>query len=790
MNTTARTNHKQSEVINIREILKAYTKYWYYFLISVILSLSVAFISIKRTPTQYNVQASILLRKDASKGEDISKQAILQAVGLAPVLKDVEDEIQILRSKNMIREVVRSLELQTSYYRKDKWQYTELYKDSPIKLILPSTDFNDKFPASIEFYVSQNDKGYKVKVKIGKENRKFFLEDLQTAIEMPEGIFRIEASKSLDKGVSYKIVSYPTEIAVELYKGSISVSLNDKKSNAITIKQQSACTPKAIDILNKLIDTYNSIAVKDQASTSSKGKAFIEDRLSFIEKELSDIEQRVENYKRQNKMTNISRQGDIIFSLLTQYQTERTRLKTDLQIINHLEIFINDKEKRFTSISLKNSPEEPLLPSIGPNHRLQLSIDKYNETLLERIRLLRITNEQNPVVLQLEDDLALMRENILSSIRSAKEEINISLRENELKTKELESNIKGMPTQEREFIEISRQQKIKEELFVFLLQKQEETALALASSIPPAKVFDSANASLMPVSPKKGMIFMIALIVGLLLPAGAISILNIINNKIRSSKELTRALPLPFLGSIPVIKDPQGAFLIKEGVNSPETEAFKTIRANLHFLMGNKQAPVILITSCISGEGKSFVATNLAVSLALTKKKVVLIEFDLRAPGICERLGIVRNNGLSLFLSDSSKNVSEMLKPSRLSPFLSVIPADPIPPNPAELLLSDRVEELIGELKKEFNYIIIDTPPCAVVSDAQLLNRIADNSLVVFRENYTPQEFISFINETNEANRLNNISLVLNASKTDELSFAYGSYFNKKKKVWSLPRLS
>ena len=335
-------------------------------------------------------------------------------------------------------------------------------------------------------------------------------------------------------------------------------------------------------MLNKLIDTYNSVAIKDQILISSNGKAFIDERLSFIEKELSDIEQRVEQYKRQNKMTNIGRQGDIIFSLVTDYEAERTRLKTNLRIINYIEAFI--KNKKFTSISLDSIAGEPLLPNIGQDYRIQLSIEKYNKTLLERIRLLRSTNERNPVILQLEDDLALMRENILSSIRSVKEEINISLKENDLKTKELESDIKGMPTQEREFIEISRQQKIKEELFVFLLQKQEETALALASSIPPAKIFDSATASLIPVSPKKGIIFMIAFIVGLLLPTGVISILNITNNKIRNSKELTRALSLPFLGSIPVIKD-QGAFLIKEGINSPETEAFKTIRAN-HYEIG------------------------------------------------------------------------------------------------------------------------------------------------------------------------------------------------------------
>ncbi len=786
----------QTEVIDIKELIRKYIKNWHWFFVSIFFCVIIAFLFIKRSPLEYEVTTSILLRQDASKGIAASEQAILQAMGLSSTSKEVEDEIQIIQSKTLIREVIKSLDIQTEYYSKNRWKYDELYTNTPIKLIPPSSIFNDTLRSRIEFYISKNKKGYNVKVKALKETYKFFIEDITTPINTEFGIIRFEQIKPLKESIRYKIITYPTESLVEGYRSAITVVSVNKKSNAISISHISACVPKSKNILNKMVDTYNLDAIRDKNLITMNAKSFIDERLEFIVKDLSDIEQDVERYKKQNKMADIDVQAELLLKNMSEYEKERLSLETQLSVMSFIENSVKDKNKQFDfiapNLTLETSPaiekrninnDETPIPSSGENNALQKLIQEYNTTLIKRTKLLSATNSQNPVIIQIEQELSIIRENILSSIASSKEGMIISLKEIGLKDSQFEKMLRSVPTQEREFIEIKRQQKIKEELFVFLLKKQEEAALTLASAAPSAKTIDAANTSTTPISPRKNIILLMGLILGAAIPMIIIYLIDFFNNKINNKNELLKVVKAPYLGNIAQISNTTDQIVVKEGVISPVVEMFKLVRANLRFMIGSKESPVILITSSFSGEGKSFVALNLAMSFALMQKKIVIVGLDIRSPKIAEYLNISRDNGITVYLSDNSTSLDSIIHKSSYSSYLDVIPAGPTPPNPSELLMTPRLDDLFEKLRKKYDYIIVDSAPIAIISDTYLLNRIADNTIYVTRENYTPKEILPFINEIYEEQKLKNIAVVLNGSKEGMSSYGYGygSYFKQTK---------
>ena len=378
----------------------------------------------------------------------------------------------------------------------------------------------------------------------------------------------------------------------------------------------------------------------------------------------------------------------------------------------------------------------------------------------------------------MEQQLMELRESIIISIRSIKDGLLIAKKDLIRKDAQFASKIKDVPTQERQYLEIMRQQAIKEKLFMFLLQKREENALTLASTTPSAKTIDSAFSSLSPVAPKRMMIFLLAIIIGFIIPIVIIYILDLFDDKINNSKELKRLIKVPYLGSIGV-KQSDDIVVVNEGLTTPIVEMFRIIRTNLQFLLTGKENPVILVTSSISGEGKSFTSINLAMSLALMKKKVVLVGLDIRSPMIGNYLHLSKEKGVTMFISDGTMKIDEIIIPSELHEYLEVIPAGPVPPNPAELIMSSRLDDLFAELRKRYDYIVVDSAPIGLVSDTYLLNRLIDNSIFMTRQHYTPKEATELINEIAESQKLKGISVILNG--TNEISgYGYGYGYGSK----------
>jgi len=521
-------------------------------------------------------------------------------------------------------------------------------------------------------------------------------------------------------------------------------------------------------MLDKLIELYNLDAVIDKNMLASNTKKFVEERLRLIEEELQSVEENVENYKKDNHLTNISSEATLFLQSSSEYNKKLAEIETQLNLVGYIESHIKNVKNQYNLIPANLGIQDKSLLDY---------ISNYNAALLERMKLMRTTNDQNPVLTQIDQQIKAIRSTIIASVTSVKDGLNIAKRDLLGKESQFNSKINQVPTQERKYIAIKRQQEIKQNLYLFLLQKREENALTLASAIPNAKTIDAAYSSVAPSSPKMMILFAVILLIALFIPIGIIYVMDMMNNKITNKKELLKLVKAPYLGSIGINKD-SDRVVVREGRITPIVEMFRMIRTNLQFMIGGTKSPVILITSSIGGEGKSFTAINLAMSFALLNKKVILIGLDIRKPMLGDYMHLAKTKGVSLYLSDPNYKISDITIPSGIHPSLHVIPAGPIPPNPAELIMSNRLEDLITELKKEYDYIIIDSAPVAVVSDTYLINRIVDLSIYVTRQNYTPKDVTEMINDIHDNSKLNNIGLILNG--VDDIS-GYGYYANKNK---------
>jgi len=768
-NIDSRVAANENEVIDLRQLLIKYLSKWHWFVISIVFCFIVAFLYLKITHNKYQVQTTILLRNQNSTPE-LSNMTMFSNMGLLGVSKEVEDEIQVLSSKTLVRQVIDSLNLGTEYYVKNGLRYDEVYPISPVQIFV-SNNFNDTLKQKIILILSPTSKGYDISFQYGESiEKKYRVSDLSTPLSTPIGSIRFFVNGPLKSGQKIKIISYPLAALTNQLAASISVATVNKNSNAISISTVSPTPHKAKVMLDKLVELYNLDAIFDKNMILTNTADFIESRLRLISSELLDVELNVENYKKTHGLTDISSEAQLYLETASEYEKKLADIETQLNLVNYVESYINESKNQFNLIPANLGIKDPALQKL---------IEEYNVALLERMKILRSSNEQNPVITQMEQQINAIRSNIVKSIAGVKDGLVISKKDLMAYNNEFASRIKSVPTQERQFMEIKRQQQIKESLYVFLLQKREENALNLASTIPSARTIDAAYTTGSPVSPKRMIIFLLALILGLGLPILVMYLMEFFNNTVQDRKEFQKFVKAPFLGTIGLSKETEN-IVVKEGRTTPIVEMFRLVRSNLQFMFSDIKSPVILVTSTISGEGKTFIATNLAMSFALMKKKVILVGVDIRNPMLAEYFNLKKNNkGLTIFLADPNCQMDEIIQPSEVHPYLDVILAGAVPPNPAELLMSQRLDELIRELKFRYDYIILDSAPIGIVSDTFQLNRLVDNTICVARLKYTPKEALHFINHTYESKKLKNMATVLNGTN-DVSHYGYG-YKNEKK---------
>ncbi|MDR1653560.1 MAG: polysaccharide biosynthesis tyrosine autokinase [Prevotellaceae bacterium] len=803
-NTRKQTGaNKQVASIDLREIIDKVLKNWYWFAISIFACAIIAFLYLMTQPDVYEVETGILLRQQDRLSGSVDEMAMMRAIGFGGASKEIMDEIEVITSKTMTQQMIDTLGIKNEYYVKKGWKNSELYNQTPFILLGEYPNFNDTLTSITVFTVKEKKSKFEIKIKNAYNKQKIEIEKISDPFNTFAGNFRLALTgRHFDPKKTYIIEANTTSGLVDALNKQIRVTQANKRSNAIRISTQASCRPKAIDQLNTLVDLYNADAIADKNMISQNTKNFVDGRIKLIEKDLFNIEHLEEQYKKSNDLTDLQTDAKLYLQLASEYERSRVALESQLGMINYLSTHLQDETNPYgllptgivvdvqqgKSTSLLEDKDRfqisgGLIPTgAGINDAaLSAMIKEYNDLALKRLKLVRSTNENNPAVTELNQQLKVTRNNIVSSIGSTRKGIEISLNDVIVKDNLFKSKIKNVPTQAREYREITRQQSIKEALYLFLLKKQEEMALALASTTSSSKTLDRAKASTLPVAPQKMIILFAALLIGALLPLAVFYVQDILNNKVTGKTELKRLINVPIIGSIMQSKTPE-KLVVQPNEISIIAEQFRQIRSNLRFMLANSATPnVILVTSSISGEGKTFCAINLAMTLALTKKKTVLIGMDIRSPKLTEYLNInSKNTGVSVFLSYENSRLDEITRRPDGTPGLDVITCGPIPPNPAELLMSERTDLLFEKLRENYDYVVVDSAPVGLVSDAYIINKYVDMSIFVVRAQYTPKNVVANVKEIHDYKKLNNMAILLN-SDPEQNTYGYGKYYKTSK---------
>lgn len=763
---------QETQEIDIRMWCIRILKNWYWILLSCILFGAWGVYTYLSTTPRHTVDAKIMIRTSDSDSP-LPQMEMLAMMGMGG-MKQVEDEVAILTSRDILTQVVRDLDLQNEYRKKRKLRWEGQYPSHDLVMVYPETFLDTiKRTVRLEMKVRKND--YLVKVRYGQRWNfsRHKVKDVTVPFETCAGKIAINSNKPLEKGDKYRVVTMPMLPAVDKYTQTIAASPLKKESNVIVISTSTDMPQRAIDFINKEIDFYNLDAVVDKNIMASNTAAFIEERLRLIEDELAVAESNLEQYKERNGIVDLITEAEIYLHEGSEYKKQAVEIETQLNLVKYIGEYVSDETNKNSLIPANLGIEDPALIAL---------VTEYNQLLLNRMRVQRTATTNNPVLSQMDLQLAVLRENIISSISSISNTLSIAKENIDKHFGKIESMRYGLPSQERQFVEVVRTKELKEQLYLFLYEKREENALTLASTVMPAKVIATPQMNPTPSAPNLKMIAMICLILGVCFPIGIIYLYHFFNNKISDdSKDLERRIKVPFGGVL--VQNHHGEHVaVREGVNSASAELFRLLRTNIHFMLPpNTSNPVILVTSNINGEGKSYVATNMAMSLALLGKKVALVGLDIRKPMLAQYLNLPSQGLLTSYLSDSDYTLEDVTIPSG-TPGLDILPAGIVPPNPNELLMGERLDQLFAELRQRYDYIVVDSAPVALISDTFQLNRVADMTVYVCRARYTTFDLIDFLNNVHEQKRLPNIVTVLNGVNASKAGYGYGYGYGTSKR--------
>ena len=764
-------NELDEEKVNYQELLFRYIIHWPWFVASVLVCLIGAWVYLHFQTPVYQISASIMI-KDDKKGGGSTDLENLGIGGVITSTQSIDNEIEVLRSKTILKEVVNNLELYITYYDEDEFPEKELYQTSPVIVNLTAQEA-DKLPGSALLAMKLSPEGVldvNLKVGLNEYNQRF--EKLPAVLPTDAGTFGFALKDSLSGGQmeGYKgerhiraVVSRPFGVA-KGYQGALSIAPTSRTTSVAVVSLMNTNIQRARDFINKLMEMYNRNTNNDKNEVAEKTREFINERIKIIDEELGSTEDKLEAFKRNAGLTDISSDAQLAVSGNAEYEKRRVDNGTQINLVRDLIKYINNP-----------SNEYELLPgNIGLSDAgLTTQIGRYNELIIERKRLLRTSTESNPMIVNLDTSIRAMKSNVQAAINGTLQGLLIVKADLEREAGRFSRRISDAPGQERQYVSIARQQEIKAGLYLMLLQKREENAITLAATANNAKIIDEPVATGGPLSPKPNMIYMIALVLGVGMPVGVIFLIGLTKFKIEGRGDVEKLTRLPIVGDVPLTAEKTGSIAVFENQNNLMSETFRHIRTNLQFMLENDQK-VILVTSTISGEGKSFVSSNLAISLSLLGKKVVIVGLDIRKPGLNKIFNISRKEqGITQYLSNPEKNLMDFVQVSDVSNSLYILPGGTVPPNPTELLARDGLDKAIDTLKKNFDHVILDTAPIGMVTDTLLIGRVADLSVYVCRADYTRKTEFTLINELAENNKLPNLCTVINGLDLQKKKYGY-----------------
>jgi capsular exopolysaccharide synthesis family protein len=757
---------EQADYVDVKQLVSKYIRHWYIFLISVIACLILAFLYLYWAVPQYRVSSTLLLKNEES--DPGSRQSELGEINLFSTKQNLDNEIEVLKSNSLMQRVFSELSLNPTFHIKGQFKTEEIYgSEVPIRLSITKLH-----PTAFEKQLVLRRKT-STTFELKEDNGDISTHKYGEEISKPYGIFTVIAAQD---NRTHEPIIIRFHDAVKLateYNEDLKVEAVNKKASVVRISLVESVPQRGKDILNKLLDVYSKEALEDRNLIANTTIEFIDERLKYLTSELSSVERDVEQYKREHEVTDVTSDADQYLVQASDYNKQLDALRIQIEVLESIESYINKQPGKFELVPSTLSIEDPTLVQL---------ITRYNELQLERDRMLRTTLPNNPLVQDINDQLGSLQLNILENLHNIKNGLTITQKSLQATSGRFRSQIQKVPGIERDLLEINREQGTKGNLYLYLLQKREESALALEIRVSKTRMLDSAIVDDDPVRPKKVLVYLLAVLVGLGIPFSGIYIKDLMNDKIQSKRDVMRGTDTPILGEIS--HNPSSkSLIVAEDTGTSIAELFRLIRSNLHFATAGKENKVLLVTSSTSGEGKTFFCINLAASLTLIGKKVVLLELDLRMPSLSKQLDVVPGIGISDYLVANDKvQIEDILRPHNTVPGLFYATSGSLPPNPAELMMSHNLAHFINELKASFDYIIIDTAPVGKVSDAFSIGSLVDSTIYVVRSNYTNKNHLELIEDIYQNKKLVHPMIVLNDIKEDAAhAYGYGYGYSYKK---------
>lgn len=756
---------EEVETINLREIIENYLIYWKWILVSALLFLLIGTVYLMTQEDVYEFKASVLVIDPRGQMGEMAILNELSSVGNFRNFNATNNEERVLKSTHLMKRVVKSLRLYISYYNKTRLSKKELYTDTPCNVSIDSISLY-RLKSIVDLKIKYRNGSYQLSGTYLKEDFEFELKQFPATIPTPAGELTIEWNSGFadfsnfsQKEIHIKI-AHPDRVAISLANNGISTSV-DKTSDEIWLSYKAQHIRKGKDVLNELVRIYNRDAVEQITQSAQYSGLFIDSRLVLLEEELTDVEQRIENYKQINELTNIDSDAAMFLESNSQYYDQQIANEIQMQLIDYVAEYVRTSANRYSLIP------DPGLADQG----LVSVIKEYNDLLIMRDKMMQGTSDSNPAMITLNRQIDNLHASIRSGITSVKQSLQIKQRELVDQNLILKSRLKDIPRQEREFVEIKRQQQVKEALYLFLLQKREEASLSKAIATNKARLLNAPD-SPNQVAPRSIVIIFIFFVLGLLVPISFIFVKGLLNTTIVNRTDIEKLTRIPILAELAHNKL-QNAIFDHNSNSVTNAELFRLLRAKLQFVLNSPKEKVILVTSTQPGEGKTFVSLNLAISLSLLDKKVLLVGLDLRKPTITKYFGAKNLEGVTSYLSGQTNDINSLIFQQKEYPNLKVLPAGIIPPNPNELIIKQRFDELFEELRRDFDYIVLDTAPVGAVSDTYLVDRVADICLYVTRSEYSDKRNIEFINRLNSEETLKRIFILINDVKFESNKYTY-----------------
>jgi capsular exopolysaccharide synthesis family protein len=757
---------------DLKSFLDKYLVHWKWFALCVCISLIAAFLYLRYTIPQYKATTTILV-KDEKKGGMLSElSAFADMIPGGGMKSNVDNEVEILKSRTLIESTVRKLNLNTRLFVKGNIVDKEIYANAPVAIYFNRShvvskeglDFDFTELSATSFKLEIENQKDTVKVLLGSKNTFQYGQRIATAygdlmIKKSESsnLFLEEDTKSL------RILISRFDDVVASFREKLEVTSLSKTSSVVDIAITDGVIDKAELFLDTMIQIYNDDAADDKNFISENTSLFIENRLKLIMQELDGVEQDVEVFKKTNQLTDIESEAKLFLEGSTLYDQKGVEADIQLNVVSSMLDF------------MKKSSNADLLPTnvISAEGDASSLINSYNTLVLDRNRLLKSATAANPSVLKMDQQIASLKSTVQTSLMRMQSSLTIQKRDLNKEEALLNNKIGKIPVQERQFRVIARQQKVKEELYLYLLQKREETAISLAATEPNARVIDLAKANKIPVSPKNKIVYLAGLLLGLLVPFGIIYTDDLLDTKIKSRLDLEGKTTIPFIGDVPSSDSPLE--IIQSESRTSSAEALRIIRTNLEFMVNSVPdglAKTIFLTSTFPKEGKTFVSVNLAATFALSGKKVLLIGMDIRNPRLDDYLNIPER-GVTNYLSSKDLKLEDLIVKYEGYEDFHILPAGIIPPNPAELLMNKKMDTLFSELKSQYDYILVDTAPASLVTDTLLIAKHADCFIYVVRANFLEKRMLNIANGLYKDKKLPNMCMLLNDTDTSK-GYGYG----------------